>query len=237
MKSYALFFKVFLLALVIVTTGVAQSEAVIVAGNNSGKMLSSDMVNNGWFDITGGRANAPVVGSDGTAYVVTYAEVTNAANNASPLNSSTSMSFISFQSTIDAITTSGQMTSLTFNGIASAPVVSGTHLVFLLAPSGTLTTANSGNGQLQLDILSLPFTSSSSPVTVTLAEDFASLPVISGSYIYVVTTEIVARTPVNPVPLPVEPMATAIIAPPVVKKSFLYIFNFNGSLVTKVEFQ
>src|SRR5208283_1033732 len=97
------------------------------------------------------------------------------------------------------------------------PVVSGTHLVFLLAPSGTLTTANSGNGQLQLDILSLPFTSSSSPVTVTLAEDFASLPVISGSYIYVVTTEIVARTPVNPVPLPVEPMATAIIAPPVVK--------------------
>lgn len=204
MKRYTLFLKVFFLALVLVTSAVAQSEAAI--GQVDVRMLSSDMVNNGWFDITGGRANVPVVGPDGTAYVVSYSETTNAANNAPR---------ILFQSKIDAITTSGQLTSLTLNGIASTPVVSGNYLVFLLSPTGTLTSGSAGDGQLQLDILSLPLTSFSVPVTVTLAEDFASLPVISGSYIYVVTTEIATSG----------------------RTSYLYILNFNGSQVAKVEIQ
>ena len=199
----------FLLAVVIVVTGVAKSEAMM--GMNSETMLSSQMVNNGLFDITGGRANVPVVGADGTAYVVSYIESANAAANNAPRFAPP---IITFQSNINAVTTTGKLTSLTLNGIASTPVVSGNYLVFLLS-ARPLTTGSSGNGQLQLDILSLPLTSSSSPVTVTLAEDFASLPVISGSYIYVMTTEIATSG----------------------NKTYLYILNFNGTQVVKVEIQ
>ena len=208
MKNYALFCKVILLALVIVMTGVAQSEAKTEM--SSVTMLSSQMITSGLLDITGGRANVPVVGTDGTAYVVSYIESANitapALRPARPT--------ITFQSTINAVTTAGKLTSLTLNGIVSTPVISGNYLVFLQS-SGPLTTGSSGNGQLQLDILSLPFTSSSSPVTVTLAEDFASLPVVSGSYIYVMTTEVATSG----------------------NKTYLYILNFNGTQVAKVEIQ
>ncbi|MBF0559826.1 MAG: hypothetical protein HQL08_13720 [Nitrospirae bacterium] len=220
---YKVIIRTALLTLIIVIAGFSHSEAMMggtggtssgtgsTSGMMNGAVSSEAMMNKQWFNMTSGMTNTPVVASNGTAYVVSY------GGTATNSTSSRTYSY-SYESTISAITTAGNSTSVTLEGIVSTPVVSGSTMVLTSSLSGYMMDFNSGssNSQLTLYILSLPFTSSSTPVSVSLDGDFASAPVISGSHIYVTTTD-VGFTSAN--------------------ASYLYILNFDGSQVAKVAIQ
>ncbi|MBF0559147.1 MAG: hypothetical protein HQL08_10245 [Nitrospirae bacterium] len=245
MKRFSLFFDAAVLTLAIVVAGFSNAEAmmggssVVSSGNSttysimgsgsganngigspsgmmggtidSGMALSSSgMMNKRFYDMSSGIANNPVVASNGTAYVVSYSATSN--------NASTYYGNYSYKSKINQVTTSGQMTSISVNGIISAPVISGSTLAVTGSLSGYMMDwyNSSSSNQLVLYILSLPFTSSTSAVSVSLEGDFASVPVISGSHIYVTTTDLGITS------------AT---------KSYLYILNFDGSTVAQVQIQ
>jgi hypothetical protein len=145
------------------------------------------MTNTGGFGMMNGMAAAPVVGDDGTAYLVSY----NPSANPGPVPTSNS-----FESTLTAATVSGAVSSITLSGIASRPVVAGN----VLAATSSLPDMGNYNlfenlgsaapsGQSTLYVVNLPLTSSSVPMGVSLDGQFASIPVIASNAIYVVTSD------------------------------------------------
>lgn len=233
----SLFFKVVLLSLAIVGTTLSHSEAMMGGGtgmgfgqsnvnvgvtNSTGSTVgmmngannlaisSGAMMTKQVFNMTSGMTNTPVVASNGTAYVVSFSGATK-SGNAVPFT-------YSYASKLNAITTAGDITSITLEGIVSTPVISGSTLALSASLSGYMMDVNNSTSgsPLTLYILTLPITSSSTPVSVSLDGDFASEPVISGNYIYVTTTDIGLKT------------ATT---------SYLYIISLTGAQVAKVELQ
>ncbi len=204
--------------------------AVMGPGMMGGGM---NMTNTGGFGMMNGMAGSPVVGSDGTAYLVSYNPTV------SPGSVPTSNSF---QSTVSAITPSGQINTITLKGIVSRPVVSGNVLVATASlPDasnynvvGSL--GSSSTGQSVLYAITLPITPSTVPIAVTMDGQFASVPVMTADKVYVTTTDFgIAMMQGNTTfggmygNFNFNNTGTA--------KSYLYIVNFNGSLAAKIPLQ
>ncbi len=173
-----------ILTMVVVLALIGVAGAVMGGGMMGGGFA---MTNTGGFGMMNGMAGAPVVGDDGTAYLVSY----NPAANPGTLPTSNS-----FESTITAVTPSGAVSSITLNGIASRPVVEGN----VLAATASLPNFSNFNvlenlgsaapsGQSMLYVVSLPLNGSQTPVGVSLDGRFASIPVIASNAIYVVTSD------------------------------------------------
>jgi hypothetical protein len=166
-----------------------------VIGAGSGMMGGNGAFGNGSmmggsagsFGMTNGMSAAPVVGEDGTAYLTSY--VSTNSDITTPVSAS-------FQSTILAVTPSGQTSTLKLDGIVSRPIVSDGFLVatMSLPNAGNYMVVgsqanNTGVGQSVLYAVPLPITSSSKPVAITLDGGYASVPVIVNNRIYVTTTD------------------------------------------------
>lgn len=180
-----MFFKVIFPAIFMWLTFAAPSGAQMMGPG----MMASAMTNGGTFGMMNGMAGSPVVGDDGTAYVVTYV---------SGSNPGTVPSNASFQSRIIAVTPAGAVFSMIVSGIVSRPVVYGN----LLVASASLPNFNdytmmgsfgnnSPSGQSVVYLLSLPFSAAAKPVAVSVDGSFASAPVIDAAHsrVYVTTTD------------------------------------------------
>ena len=189
--------KFILMAMVVAMLAfIGGAEAVMggsMMGNGGGTIYGSAMMggsmamtNSSGFGMMNGMAGAPIVGDDGTAYVV--------ANN--PLATpGTVPSSGSFESRILAVKPTGEVITLTLKGIVSRPVVIGNVLVSTASlpdPANYNVVGNLGtrpSGQSVLYVLALPLTASSVPVALTLDGGFASLPVIANNHVYVFTSD------------------------------------------------
>lgn len=192
-----------------------------------------NMTNTGGFGMMNGMAGSPVVGSDGTAFMVS---LNPTASTGSVPNSN------SFQSTVLAITPSGQVDTITLKGIVSKPVVEGNRLVATasLPDVGNYNLVGSlgsnSTGQSVLYAMTLPITPSTVPIAVTMDGQFASVPVIAADKVYVTTTDfgnamMQGNTTFGGMygNFNFNNAGTA--------KSYLYIVNFDGSLAAKVQLQ
>lgn len=197
-------------------------------------MTGPAMTNGGTFGMMNGMAGSPVVGADGTAYLVTYVPGSNPG--AVPSNAS-------FQSKVVAVTSAGAVSSMTLSGIVSRPAVSGN----LLIASASLPDfndytmfgsygSNAPSGQSVVYILSLPFSASARPVAVSVDGSFVSAPVIDASRnrVLVTTTDfgygmMSGSSTYNTMYGNYNPNAAT-------AKSYLYSINFDGTY-TRVPLQ
>ncbi len=191
---------VLMLTCLLTFAGIAGAAMMGGTGSNSGSMMGGGtgttatmmgggmgMSNSGGFGMMNGMAGAPVVGNDGTAYIVgltpTAAAGTTPSSNV-------------FQSTISAVTPAGSLQTITLKGIVSRPIIQGNVLIATASlpdfanysVAGNLGTS-SPSGQSVAYVVELPMTSSSVPIAVTMDGVFASMPVISGNYAYIVTSD------------------------------------------------
>lgn len=181
------FFKMIFPAIFMGLTIAAPSSAQTM-GPGPG-MMAPAMTNGGTFGMMNGMAGSPVLGDDGTAYLVTYVPASNPGSV--PSNNS-------FQSRIIAVTPAGAVFSMIVSGIVSRPVVYGN----LLVASASLPNfndytmwasfgSNSSNGQSVVYLVSLPFSTAEKPRAVSVDGSFASTPVIDAARnrILVTTTD------------------------------------------------
>ncbi len=187
--------------------------------------------NGGGFGMMNGMTGAPVVGDDGTAYLVSY---TSTANPGTVPNSG------SFQSTVLAFTPTGGVSTLVLKGIVSRPVVVGNVLVATASLPDFSNYSFFGNygtipgGQSVIYIVTAPFTNTTVPEAVSMDGSFASMPVIAGSHVYVTTSDwgnAMMNNMANWMYGNYNFNSTG------TAKTYLYIFNFDGSLVSKTVVQ
>ena len=222
--------KILLIALLVGMFAFAGIAGAAMMGG--GTMMG--LTNTGGFGMMNGMAGAPVVDSNGTAYLVSY----NPSANPGPVPSSNS-----FESVITAVTPSGAVNSITLKGIVSRPVIDGNVLVATASlPNfsnfnvfGNLgTTAPSG--QSMAYVVNLPLTSSSVPVGVSLDGQFASTPVIANNNVYIVTSDfgngmMTGNSTFNMMYGSYNFNGTG------TAHSYLYIIGFDGNLVNKITLQ
>ncbi len=230
--------KIFLVTLLVgmlAFAGIAGASMMgggTMMGGTGGTMM--DLTNTGGFGMMNGMAGAPVVDSNGTAYLVSYNPT------ASP---DTVPSSDSFESVITAVTPSGAVSSITLKGIVSRPVISGG----VLAATASLpdfsnfdVVGNLGtttpSGQSMAYIINLPLTSSSVPVGVSLDGQFASMPVIANNNVYIFTSDfgngmMTGSSTFNMMYGNYSFTGTG------TPHSYMYIIGFNGSLVNKITLQ
>jgi hypothetical protein len=199
--------------------------------NSGGSGSMMGMTNGGGFGMMNGMAGSPVVADDGTVYLVGYEPNPNPG---SVPNSN------SFTSKLIAITPgTGQIVSLTLNGIVSRPVVSGNILVATASlPSfnNFMMFGNYGvSGPDQECVvygIQLPLTATTVPTAFALDGGFASVPVIANNQIYVTTT---AHGDV----MMGQDMFAGMFGSfdfnnQVSNRSYLYVIGFDGSLKAKI---
>lgn len=213
------------LAAIIMLTFVEYSDAM---------MDGSMMTNTGGFGMMNGMAGTPVVGDDGTAYLVIHNPTSNPGTT--PNNNS-------FESKLFAVKTTGETVSLTLKGITSKPVLSGNVLVATasLPDPGDYMMAynyvtNTSNSQSVLYVLSLPFSASSVPLAIALDGSYASIPVFANSKVYVTTTDfgnamMQGNTTFSGM------YGTYNFNGSGAAKSYLYILNLDGTIASKVIIQ
>ena len=203
-------------------------------GGGGGGMMGSGMAmtNTGGFGMMNGMAGAPVVSSDGTAFLVSH----NPSAAPGPVPGSNS-----FQSTVTMVTPSGQISTLTLDGIVSRPVVGAD----LFAATASLPNdgnydivgnLGSGPGQSVLYAVPLPITDSSVPIAVTMDGQFASMPVIANNHVYVTTTDF-GNAMMQGNTTFANMYGSFNFNSSGTARSFLYIINFDGSLAAKVQLQ
>ncbi|MBF0606485.1 MAG: hypothetical protein SFH39_17800 [Candidatus Magnetobacterium sp. LHC-1] len=210
MKKYHVLVAVLMVILVTVT----QVYAMGMGGGTG--MGSSDN-----FGMMNGMSASPVVGGDGTAYLVTY-----------KTGATSGMGTGTFESTLTAITSAGQKTSITLTGYVSRPVVSPDGGLLVAATSmpdmsqynmmGYYNT--SGNSKSTVYAVPLPLTQDSKPLAISLDGNFASVPVFASGKIYVTTTDFGGSM-----------MGGGSYTNPQQGKSYLYIINLDGTIASKVE--
>lgn len=194
----------------------------------------SAMTNNSEFGMMSGMAGSAVVGDDGTAYLVTH--------NPSPSPGQTPTSN-SFESRLVAVRLDGEVTSLTLKGIVSRPVVFGNTLVATAslpdlgnyAVGANYKSQQGSNGSV-VYLLPLPMSQSSQPIAAMLDGDYASLPVLTDTHAYITTTDfgnamMQGDTTFNGM------FGNVNFNNSGSAKSYLYIFNLDGSLASKTEIQ
>lgn len=188
------------------------------------------MTNYGGFGMMNGMAGAPVVGSDGTAYLISYAPTTT-----TPL-AGTAPTSQSFQSSLMAFSPNGGTpVTHTFSGILSRPVVAfdGSYLVATASmPEFSQFSVTGDSNQSVLYAVQLPLTTDSTPIAVTLNGEFASVPVIQNNMVYITTTD----------------FGNAMLGGGTFSlfnydfsgspsQSYLYIYNLNNGQLTSYEIQ
>ncbi|MDA8082685.1 MAG: hypothetical protein M0024_03385 [Nitrospiraceae bacterium] len=217
-------------------SGVA-GAAMMGNGGGTGSMMGGNgafTTANGSFGMMNGMAGSPVVGDDGTAYLVTY---DSTASQGTPPASNV------FQSRLMSIDTAGNITSLSLNGIVSRPVVADGY-VFASASMSNLSNYmlvgdyrnSQGNGQSVVYAVPLHFDSSTKPVALAIDGDFASVPVIAQNHLYILGSDFgnAMMTGSNTFSMMYgnynfNSTGTA--------KTYMYIFNLDGSLVSKTLIQ
>ena len=224
-----------ILAGVLVFAGIAGAAMMGPGTGGTGTMMfgGMGMTNSGGFGMMNGMAGAPVVGDDGTAYIV---GLNPTASAGTPPGSSV------FQSTISAVTPAGGLQTTTLNGIVSRPVVVDGMLVATASlpnPANFDLLGNLGttpSGQSVLYAVELPLTSTTVPIAVSLDGMFASTPVIANNNVYVVTSDfggamMNGNNTFNMMygNYNFNAAGTA--------KSYMYIVDFNGNLVKKITLQ
>jgi len=200
-------------------------------GTGNGPFSSST---SGSFGMMNGTAGSPVVGDDGTAYLVTY-DSTAAAGTTPGSNV--------FQSKVMAIDLAGNLRTITLNGIVSRPVIADGYLFasasmsnmadFMLAVDYR---NYQGNGQSVVYGMPLNFTATTKPVAIAIDGDFASVPVINNNRLYVMGSDFgnAMMTGSNTFNMMYgnynfNNNGNA--------KTYMYIFNLDGSLVSKTLIQ
>jgi hypothetical protein len=199
--------------------------------NSGGSGTTMGMTNSGGFGMMNGMAGSPVVGDDGTVYMVSYQPTANpgsAPNNAS---------FTSKLMAIDPQT--GQTASMTLNGIMSRPVVSGN----ILVATASLPNANNfhmignfanSNQESVLYGIQLPLTANTVATAVSMDGGFASVPVIDNGQMYVTTTDhgdlMMGRNMF-------EGMFGNFDFNNQANRSFLYIIGLDGTLRNKMQIE
>jgi len=199
-----------------------------------GGMTGVPLKNSGGMGMMAGTDGSPVIGQDGTAYLITF-------NPSAPAG--TDPTSRSFRSRLVAITTAGTETSINLRGILSAPVVDGTTLFGTASlpdfANYTLTGNHGTNPESEqsvLYILALPMTDSSIPQAVALDGRFASAPVLANSHIYVVTTDF-GRAMMQGNSSFQRMFDGYNFNPSGVAKSYMYILNLDGTLISKTVIQ
>ncbi|MEJ2682926.1 MAG: hypothetical protein P8Z71_00830 [Candidatus Sulfobium sp.] len=185
------------------------------------------MTNNGGFGMMNGMAGAPVVGSDGTAYLVSYSPTTTPTAGTAPTSAS-------FQSNLMAFSPSGGTpVTLALKGIVSRPVVEGGFLVATASlPDFSQFDVAGNNNQSVLYAVQLPLADTSAPAAVALDGEFASVPVIQNNMVYVTTTDFGnAMMGSGTFSMFNYDFSTS------AAKSYLYIFNLNDGSLNKYEIQ
>lgn len=204
------------------------SHAYAFMGGGGG-MGGNQMANYGEFGMMNGMAGIPVVGEDGTAYVIRH-EPFSTENPDSD----------SFESTLISVTANGQKATLTLNGIVSRPVVYGGLLVATaslpdMSDYNVVSNLDGGtDSQSVLYVIDLPFNEETKPFALTLDGNFASVPVVWGTQIYLTTTDFGDYM-----------MGTGIFNGMFHEgydfhdntdgKSYLYIINFDGTVAAKAK--
>ncbi|MEK6673200.1 MAG: hypothetical protein AABY42_06955 [Nitrospirota bacterium] len=214
---------------------VVGSDAMMNAGSGMGMTGSGSMMSNtGSFGMMNGMAGGPVVSSDGTAFLVTY-NTTNSAGSTPGSNS--------FTSTVMAYKPTGESSSITMNGIVSRPVVYGN--VMLASSSlpdmsdySMMSNYSSGtsDNKSTLFIVATPFTSSTVPLAITMDGSYASMPVVSNNYVYVVTSDY-GSAMMNGSSTYNNMYGNYNYNSSGDAKTYLYIFTLDGTLKKKYEVQ
>ena len=205
-----------------------------LAAMGPGMMTGTMMSNSGSFGMMNGMAGSPVVGDDGTAYIVSF------DRTATP---GTTPSSNSFQSTVVAVTPSGAVSSLVVKGIVSRPVVVGNILVATasLPDFGDYTMFENAGTQPSSDqsvlyIVAAPFSSTTKPLAISLDGDFASVPVIAAGHIYVVTSDY-GNSMMTGNGTFSNMFGNYNFNNTGTAKTYLYIFNLDGSIASKTTVQ
>jgi hypothetical protein len=209
----------------------AVGSFAMMSGGGGGMMGGGSMMTNaGGFGMMNGMAGAPVVDADGAAYITSM--VPSATPGTSPTSSS-------FGSHMIALTTSGQTLKMSVSGLMSKPVINGNVMVSTVSlpkMSDYSIMANAGTTTQQSVVfwLQLPMTLSSVPTAVKMDGRYASDPVIKNNMVYVTTTNFgYAMMMGNDVYSSTYPDMTFSST----SKSYLYIFNMTGTLVSKTLLQ
>lgn len=205
-----------------------------INGGNFGMMNggASMMTNGGNFGMMNGAAGTPIVGTDGSAYFISTARTTD--TSATPSSNS-------FVSNVLAVSPSGNKSSLTLNGIVSRPVVEGNLLVataslpnfsnYHMIGYDGVNGINPTPGQSILYAVTLPWSESTKPVAISMDGGFASVPVVSNNHIYVTTSDygnaMMGNAAFNMMNGNYNLNGTG------PAKTYLYIFNLDGSLASK----
>lgn len=150
-----------------------------------------------------------VVGSDGTSYIATLSAVDNTTT------------LVNATTKLMAITSSGSKQSITLNGMVRKLVTgqdasSNNYLVAAAVVKSSATASPS----TVLYIVSLPFSQSVTPVSVSLSGARASRPEIVNGNVYITTTVWTAG-------------ATGSTA---AKTSYLNVVNLNGTIISQVQY-
>ncbi|HEY6000599.1 MAG TPA: hypothetical protein VI078_15035 [bacterium] len=188
------------------------------------------MTGAGGFGMMSGAAGKPVVGPDGTAYLVSA--VPSATPGSTPRWSS-------FQSHLLAVSPAGGILKLTLDGLVSSPVLSDTDLIATASLPNTanyVIKANDGNTAAQSVIfwLPVPLSSSSVPQAVLMDGRYASQPVIANNQVYVTTSNFgFGMMQGNDVFNNTFPNFTVANT----AKAYLYVFAIDGTLVSRTVLQ
>lgn len=232
MKRATKTLAVLLMALTAVFSFNAYSDAIM--GSGPGMIGGPMTTNSGSFGMMNGMTGAPVIGEDGTAYLVSFNPTSNPG---------TAPSSNSFESKIMEITPSGQITSITVKGIASKPAVGNNFLVATASLPDFANynlVGNFGNnpasGQSVIYIMSLPFSATIVPDAVSMDGSYASIPVITNDKVYVTTTDF-GNAMMGSNTFNMFGNGNYNFNQNGLAKTYLYIFNFDGSLASKVEIQ
>ncbi|MHB8883365.1 MAG: hypothetical protein ACYC69_17890 [Thermodesulfovibrionales bacterium] len=231
-------FRAFSLTVVAVFMFAGLTEAAMMGGTGGGMMGGGNgpfsTGTNGSFGMMNGMAGSPVVGDDGTAYVVTY-DATATAGTTPGSNV--------FQSKVMAVDLAGNLRTMTLNGIVSRPVIADG---FLFASASMSNMSDfmlvgdqrnyQGNGQSVVYGMPLDFISSTTPLAVAIDGNFASVPVIANNHLYIMASDFgnAMMTGSNTFNMmygnyDFNNNGNA--------KTYMYIFNLDGSLVSKTLIQ
>ncbi len=227
---------VFILATAMILAYAVSPSAMMSSGGMGG---GSMMTSAGGFGMMGGMAGAPLVAPSGTAFF------TSMMPSASPGTYPTSSSFVSHMSTV--VPSSGQILNLSVSGVMSKPVFANGITVNGILGSYMISTVSLPNmsdysvmhnygtmtGQSVLFWMLRPFTTSSVLMAVSMDGSYASQPVIANNMIYITTTNNgSAMMQGNDVFNNTFPNYTASSS-----TSYLYVFNMDGTLVSKTQLQ
>lgn len=226
MKKYYVLYALSILCTLSLVTGVQVYGMGMGSGTGTGSGMgigstTAAMGSTDNYGMMNGLSGSPVVGGDGTAYLITYQTSSTSGTGGSV-----------FKSTLSAVTLSGQKTSITLTGIVSRPVLSSDSSLLFATTSmpdtgqysmmGNFST--SGTSLSTLYVVQLPLTQNSKLIAVSLAGSYASAPVIANNKIYVSTTDFGGSM-----------MGSGVVANPQQGSSYLYIINFDGTIASKTQ--